>query len=171
MTSTSLKFVLNIDVFVDAHKGYYAFDIAPGFWTKLKTKAESGIIVSIDAVLDEILREYRPTTDEEPDKLYKWVTTDFLPYFDEIDSDVIDAYKAIINWVNVSDSYSDAAKQEFARVADGWLVAYASANNVCLVTNEVKRDGKVAVAEVCNHFQVECVSTYKMMRKLELKLI
>ncbi len=29
------QFVLDTNVFIGAYRGYYAFDIAPGFWIKL----------------------------------------------------------------------------------------------------------------------------------------
>ncbi len=84
---------------------------------------------------------------------------------------MITAYTDIVNWVAQSDSYSDAAKQEFADVADGWLIAYARAKEACLVTHEnEKRKGKVPIPDVCNQFGVEYINTYEMMRRIGITL-
>lgn len=165
------QFVLDTNVFIGAYRFYYAFDIAPGFWVKLLAKAECGIIVSIEQVLDEILRGHNPNSPEEPDELSQWATSEFIPYFERVDTEVITAYTDIVNWVAQSDSYSDAAKQEFASVADGWLIAYARAKEACLVTHEKeKRKGKVPIPDVCDQFGVEYINTYEMMRRIGLIL-
>lgn len=163
------KFVLDSDVFIAAHRGYYAFDIAPGFWTKLLTRAQSDIIVSITEVLGEIKDGFK----KEPDDLGRWATNDFRPYFDRVDQqDVLAAYTKVIDWVCLDNSYSDAAKQKFASVADGWLIAYALAKDVCLVTNENKRNkkGRVTIPDVCEHFGIEYINTYDMMRRIGITL-
>jgi len=46
----SLRFVLDTNVLVEAHRRYYAFDIAPCFWRVLLKLADRGHIVSIDRV-------------------------------------------------------------------------------------------------------------------------
>lgn len=47
-------FVLDANIFVEAHKRYYSFDIAPGFWQALKQKAEENLLISIDRIYSEI---------------------------------------------------------------------------------------------------------------------
>ena len=47
--------VLDTNVFVQAHRRHYAFEICPGFWDCLIHHHKTGLIVSIDRVRDEIL--------------------------------------------------------------------------------------------------------------------
>lgn len=49
------KFVLDANIFIDAHRRYYAFDFAPGFWRVLIEQAEKGRVISIDRVRDELI--------------------------------------------------------------------------------------------------------------------
>ncbi len=51
------KYLLDTNVFIEAAKGYYAFDIAPRFWEVLVAGATSGTLRSIDRVKDEIDRQ------------------------------------------------------------------------------------------------------------------
>ena len=46
-------YVLDANVFIDAAKRYYAFDIAPGFWDSLALLAQIGSVRSIDRVYQE----------------------------------------------------------------------------------------------------------------------
>jgi len=45
---------LDANAFMVANRLYYAFDIAPGFWTWLGDPSLAGQVASIDAVKDEI---------------------------------------------------------------------------------------------------------------------
>lgn len=47
-------YILDSNVFMEAHNRYYAFDIAPGFWDALIGHAETGRIISIDRVKKEL---------------------------------------------------------------------------------------------------------------------
>ena len=48
------KYLLDANVFIEAAKRYYAFDIAPSFWRELGCKAQEGMVLSIDRVNAEI---------------------------------------------------------------------------------------------------------------------
>src|SRR5680860_1178527 len=49
-----LMYLLDANAFMEANRLYYAFDIAPGFWTWLGDPTRVGQVASIDAVKDEI---------------------------------------------------------------------------------------------------------------------
>jgi hypothetical protein len=49
------RYVLDANVFIEAHKRYYAFDICPGYWAALIAQHHSGLVCSIDRVRDELL--------------------------------------------------------------------------------------------------------------------
>lgn len=47
-------FVLDTNIFVEAYKRYYSFDIAPIFWRSINEKAEKKLLLSIDRIYQEI---------------------------------------------------------------------------------------------------------------------
>ena len=70
--------------------------------------------------------------------------------------------------------FTEAARTEFASVADGWLVAYAFVNGLIVVTHEefapdVKR--KVPIPNLCVEFDVEFANTFEMLRTLGERFI
>lgn len=159
-------FVLDANVFMEASRRYYAFDLAPAFWDALVLHSQSGRIESIDLIQKELERGN--------DHLARWVNEFFLPAFVSTDENsVITSYGTIINWVNAQKQFFDAAKAEFAKSPDGWLIAYAKTKNRTIVTHEVinpdiKR--KVPIPNACEHFSVTYIDTFEMMRQLKIQL-
>ena len=157
-------YVLDANVFIEAARRYYAFDLGTRFWDILSQHAENGVIESIDRVRDELGKE---------DELAAWANNDFRKAFRSTDDvDVIDSYRRVMSWVQKHAQFSDAAKADFAMGADGWLVAYAMAQRRVIVTHEVlaldaKR--KVPIPNVCDHFHVRWVDTFKMLRELGVR--
>jgi hypothetical protein len=49
-------YVLDANVFIEAARRYYAFDVAPTFWTGLVHHATQGRIKSIDKIKQELER-------------------------------------------------------------------------------------------------------------------
>ena len=111
-------YVLDANVFIEAARRYYAFDLAPPFWESLVQHAENGRIYSIDRVKVELERG--------KDELAEWATSQFSNAFASTDEEeVTNSYASVMGWVRAQDQFSDAAKADFADGADGWLVAYA----------------------------------------------
>ena len=167
------QFVLDTNIFIAAHRSYYAFDIAPGFQDALLKLAKAGKIVSITQVEDEIKKGYDPNNSDDYDILAKWAIADFHPYFLKTDTPhVIQAYSKIIDWVFDNKVYKMAAKDEFAGIPDSWLLAYLLANNAILVTNENKLNvtSKVPIPIVCKQFGVKYMNTFDLLRALQVKL-
>jgi hypothetical protein len=160
-------FVLDADVFITAMRDYYAFDLAPGFWQSLIYHAGNGRILSIDYVKREL--------EKGKDQLAQWAKNDFSDAFISTDEeDVKESYGEIMTWVQGQNQFSDAAKAEFARGADGWLVAYAKAKGCIVVTLEainpdIKRKGPIP--NVCQAFNVQFVNTFVMLRRLGVQWI
>ncbi len=159
------RYVLDANVFIEAAHRYYAFDLAPGFWQALLENAANGRIQSIDRIKDEI--------EQGDDELKNWVNSDPGWFASTDQTDIIDAYRRIMSWVQRSGQFSDAAKGEFARGADGWLVAYAMVNGNVVVTHEqfapdVRKT--VPIPNVCREFGVTYVDTFQMLRDLGVRL-
>jgi len=158
-------YVLDANVFIEAARRYYAFDLVPPFWESLVCHAANGRIKSIDHVKEELERG--------KDELSTWATTQFRDAFASTDEeDVIKSYSEVMGWVQAQDQFSDAAKAEFAAGADGWLVAYAKSKGHIIVTHEVLDPNirrKVPIPNVCEAFDVNYHDTFEMLRQLGVR--
>jgi hypothetical protein len=164
-------YILDTNVFIEAANRYYAFDIAPPFWDSLLQHADNGLIESIDWVKKEL--EKGKGKEGEEDELAIWADGSFSHAFCSTDEeDVIESYGRIMSWVQSQPQYSDAAKADFAKGADGWLVAYAVAKGRIVVTHEVPKVDirrKVPIPNVCGPFNVRYVDTFVMLRELGVR--
>ena len=160
-------FVLDTNVFIQAHRRYYAPDLCPGFWECLTHYCREKRVLSIDRVRNEILAT------STPDMLVDWVSRAPSGLFvSSAELLVSAAFKEMVNWVQRNGQFQSAAKAEFARVADGWLAAYARVHNVVVVTQEVFNadvQKKVPLPNVCKQFGVEYRDTFEMLRELEAR--
>lgn len=155
-------FALDANVFIEAARRYYAFDLAPLFWHSLLRHAEEGRIHSIDRVRAELERQ--------KDELAAWAKGEFSQWFVSTNrQEVIQAYGDVMRWVQAQDQFSDAAKAAFAEGADGWLVAHSKVEGCIIVTHEAPAPDarrKVPLPNVCEAFDVDFVDTFEMLRRL-----
>ena len=158
-------YALDTNVFIEAARRYYAFDLAPGFWDALNDLVSAQRICSIDRV-DAEIRE---------DSVREWIDNGgFANGFASTDSvEVALMFGQVMTWVNQQVQFTNAAKAEFASGADGWLIAYSKLHNLSLVTHEVLRldvKRKVPIPNVCQAFSVPYVDTFDMLRALSISL-
>lgn len=159
-------YVLDTNVFIEAHKRYYAFDICPGFWEWLSHRSTRSDIVSIDRVKAEIVGS--------GDALSEWAKDPAREdlFADTTEQAVSDAYKRVMDWVRENCQFQEQAKEKFARGADGWLVAYAIVYDAVLVTEEVYDKDikkKVKIPNVCKEFGVCYMNTFATLRQLQVR--
>ena len=158
-------YILDANVFIEAARRYYAFDLAPPFWENLVRYAANGRIQSIDRIKKEL--------EQGNDELATWATTQFSNAFASTDEkDVIEFYGEVMGWVQAQDQFSDAAKAEFAADVDGWLVAYAKSKGHIVVTHEVLNPSirrKVPIPNVCEAVGVRYIDTFEMLRQLGVR--
>ena len=157
------KYVLDANVFIQAYRTYYPFDVAPKFWEILEDEKIG--VCSIDKVRDEIKND---------DELSIWMKDKFSKKVKKVNSlNVTKEYSRIISW-SQSQDYTDAAKYEFAKVADGWLVAYGLAENLTVVTQEKKggnMKNRIKIPDVCEKFNVKYIDTIQLLRDLNVRFI
>jgi hypothetical protein len=168
MNNDQKIFLLDSSVFIEAHKRYYAFDIAPTFWEKLAELAKEGKLCSIDRVKNELTKN--------DDKLKQWIESSFESYFHSTkDNKILIEYRELMTWSYSNQQFTEEAKREFAtaEIADAWLIAYAKANK-CIVATEEKlnreKKSKIPIPNVCEVFDIECVDTFQMLRQLKVQL-
>jgi hypothetical protein len=160
-------YLLDSNIFIRAHREYYAPDLAPGFWESLEELAHEGSIKSIDRVQEELL--------EEEDELADWAENDFSHAFCSTDEDnVINNYHDVVNWVQKKGQYRDGAITDFFDGADGWLIAYSMTEDGTVVTNERHAPGsksEVKIPTVCQGMGVDCSQKpFEMLRSLDVQL-
>ncbi|WP_293646954.1 DUF4411 family protein [Thiolapillus sp.] len=161
-----MNFVLDANVFIEAKRRYYAFDLCPGFWEALRWHHARGELVSIDRVKDELKKGKDDLTD--------WVNNR-MPDGGFVASDeagVVEWYGKMVAWVQAEPQYFDEAKAEFARVPDAWVTAYAKAKGAVLVTHEVPAPDarkKVPIPNVCQEFDIPYIDSFEMLRTLRAR--
>ncbi len=159
-------YLLDANAFIEASNRYYGFDICPGFWSSLAAQHEAKRVFSIDRIAEEL----------QDDNLKEWVENQAPDTFFKKAEDqaVVDKFRDMVNWVYAQSQFSEAAKSEFASVADGWVLAYAAVNGMIVVTHEqfapdARR--KVPIPNVCVEFEIEYVNTFEMLRALGEKFV
>jgi hypothetical protein len=169
--SGTAKYLIDTSVFIQAYRAYYSFKLCPGFWDSLVSLHKDGYVMSIDRVLEEIC-------DGDEDELTVWakksIPKDFFHSID--DSGVISWFAQIQTWANAQTQFNAAAKAEFADETDAWVIAYAGAKNLTVVTQEVfnadiKR--KIPIPNVCKAqpFKVNCVDVFTMLTRLNVQFV
>lgn len=150
-----MSFLVDTNIFVDAHRRYYGFDIVPSFWEFLDQQFGSGALVSIKPVLEKLK--------EGNNALADWAKNRPL-FFKEIDDTTIQAMVQIADWAE-GQSYTQSAVDEFLSVADFYLVAFAAANGHTVLVNKQPSPGakkRVLIPNVCNAFGVRYADTFQM---------
>ena len=161
-------YLLDANVFIEAHRRYYAFDLCPGFWESIVWNHAQKRIYSIDRVLLELR--------EGEDELSEWAVNP-LPsgfFLSTSEQTVINWFGQMQSWAQSQGQFSDEAKAEFAAKADCWLIAYAKANEHIVVTHEeIAPDvsKRIPIPNVCHAFDVNYVNTFEMLRDLNVNFI
>ncbi|WP_237206943.1 DUF4411 family protein [Rothia nasimurium] len=153
-------FLVDTNILVEAYRRYYAFDLVPSFWEFLDWNFGAGSLVSIKPVLDELK--------EGNDALTEWAKNRSRFFRDIADGATIQAMGEIADWVK-QQGYRQSAVDEFLGIADYFLVAYAAAHGLTVLTHELPRPEskkRVLVPDVCRAFGVDYVDTFTMMRAL-----
>jgi hypothetical protein len=168
--SAEKTYVLDANAFIQSKRKFYAFDICPGFWQSIVWHHTHGKICSIDRVAAEL--------EKGGDDLWTWAKSDLPSTFFVSTDDpiVIGFYRLIIVWAQGQKQFLPEAKAEFAEAerADAWLIAHAMATGSTVVTMEeydpnVRR--RIPLPNVCKAagIEVECVTIFEMLRRLQAK--
>lgn len=168
MSPSAPVYLVDADVLMQAHRSYYGFPICPGFWDCLLSNHSRGRILSTDRVKAEITAG---------DALARWVD-DAAPesfFAATTDAHTIASFSRLMGWVQANGQFTDAAKEQFARAADGWLAAYAHAHsNHVVVTMEARAPGakvRVPLPTVCDEAGVKRINTFEMLEELGAKFV
>lgn len=158
-------YLLDTNIFITA-KNELPMDVFPSFWRTLSELAASGSFRSIKKVEDEIRKGN--------DELVEWVDNN-LPrdFFISENTETLASLSAVSLWTTMNPVYTQAAKAEFAEVADSWIIAEALSQNVTVITLETpdpmcKR--RVKIPDVCNAVGVKFCDLNTAFRTLGIQI-
>ena len=160
-----MAYIFDTNIFIRS-KNEMPFDLWPTFWTRVAQMIAEGKVFSHRQVKDEIEKG----NDELADWMKANVTADF--YIDN-DAEVMQKYSDVQNWAFNSKVYRQEAKNEFARVADAFLVATASAKGYTLVTYETSNPDckkRVKIPEACAALGVKYCGLNAVLRDLGITI-
>lgn len=135
-------YLLDANAFMEANRLYYAFDIAPGFWTWLEDPALNGKVASIQAIRGEITAGSGDLVD--------WAKRLPSSFWLPDTTEVVGAMAQVSEWANSPDrQYKQAAVTEFMGSADL---------------------SRIKIPDVCNAFNVTWTDPFSAYRLLGLRL-
>lgn len=163
---SDFPYVLDANVFIQAHRHYYAFPLCPGFWDAMLYHHGDGQFCSIDRVHKELM------DGGEEDPLAVWAENDAPGEFWQStdDPNVIRVYKQVSRWVIHHPQYKQKAKDDFLKGADPWLIAYCGAYGGTLVTHEQpspQSQAKIFIPDAAKAFNVTCGNPFKVLAQLK----
>lgn len=159
-------YVVDTNFFIQAYRSFYPLDVALSFWSKVKSLAESGIIISIDKVRDELY--------DKNDELEAWCKSNLPDNFFKDTATIMTEYGRVTSWAySMKDHYLPNALNEFLAVdeADAFLIAYTLADTInrSIVTQELSepnRKNKIKIPDSCKALDVKYLNVMDMFRAL-----
>lgn len=163
-----MKYCLDANVFIEAHRRYYSFDIALPFWEALVNWGAQQILCGLLPVYDDLLKG-------DDDELLHWAKSQGRELFVDPDNDTYQCFAEIGDLV--TRQYKPHLAEKFLDCSDPWVIAHAKAHNLVVVTLEVPRqeqpdkDGKIGgkgikIPNICQKVGVEYINTFSMLREL-----
>ncbi|HHY09058.1 MAG TPA: DUF4411 family protein [Firmicutes bacterium] len=156
------KYAIDANIFISASRLYYPFDVAPAFWKQLLEKGADKVIL-IDRICDEIFRG--------GDQLSQWLRENRHEFCLRSSQDpvVIASYREIISNVSQNLRYTEAARRQFATVADSWVCAHSLAWSYTVVTEEIHepaRQNRIKIPDVCVEFGIDYIDRLQFIRQI-----
>lgn len=138
--------------FIKAWRENYPIDTFPSLWQKFDHMIDSGALISVDAVFQEIKKK--------EDDLYKWAKDRkaiFIQHIPEIQKNAVEILRV------VPDLY-EADKDRSG--ADPFVIATAKYTGAIVVSNEkVKAKRKsVTIHQACNKFSIQSMNLVEMIK-------
>ena len=156
-----MSYLLDTNIFIRS-KNELPMDIFHGFWQRLAELARAGQIFSSVKVKEEI--------DRGNDELKQWCDEQ-LPKDFFLSFEAHAEYANLMTWANGNPVFTVPAKQEFATVADAYLVATAAAKGMKVVTFETSDPlckKRVKIPDACIALGVEYCSLNDVLHALKV---
>jgi hypothetical protein len=159
-----MAYLLDANVFMSAHRLHYGIDFCPAFWDWLVTGNQSGGVVSIEKVEDEIIAG--------DDELSMWAKQRGTGFFLRPDASTFPSLAAVSSWA-IGQAYEQSAIATFLQVADYYVVAQALAGQHTVVTHEVPSAStrKIKIPDACIGLGIKCLTPYAMLRSARARFV
>ena len=161
----TIKYIIDTNVFVDAHNRYYPMSCFPGFWEFLTHYFTQRTFVSSNLSYKE-MKDYG-------DDLSKWIKTNKTFFIPDDGQDVQTNFAQVSQHVSTHPIWGNNNKADFlkAGVADGFVIAHAMSYGATVVSNEKLETDikckKVKIPNVCQHFHVRCINSDQLIKELQ----
>jgi hypothetical protein len=159
-----MAYLLDSDVFIQAKNLHYGFDFCPAFWDWIEAQRQTGAVLSIEKVRDELLAG--------GDELATWAQRHGDDFFVKPDASVLPSLRAASVWASGA-GYEPAAVNIFLQAADYYLVAHAHAGDHIVVTHEVPSGSlkKIKIPDACIGLGVKCMTPFEMLRTARARFV
>ncbi|MHB1642315.1 MAG: DUF4411 family protein [Acidithiobacillus sp.] len=152
-----MSYLLDANVFMSAKNLHYGLDFCPAFWDWLAHKGNTGAVLSIDKVADEI--------EAGQDELSDWARNHGQALFQRTPPTLATQFIQVSAWAT-GQQYTPAAINTFLQAADFYLLAHSLASNHVVVTHEVPSNSlaRIKIPNVCVGLGVRFMTPYQMLR-------
>lgn len=160
-----MAYLIDTDIFINAKNSHYGMDFCPAFWDWLIQANNSGKLLSIDAVRDDLV--------VGEDELAVWAKArDALFFAPPVEAD-LHALGQVTQWINDHQTYTPAAKQTFLGCSDYFVVSQALAGGHIVITHEKPENSvnRVKIPSVCIALKVKCMTPWQMLRAEKAKFV
>lgn len=166
-----MEYLIDSNSLFDAHNKWYRPKVFKSVWEFM---AQNDCIKMSILVYNEI---------QYPDSLVNWTQKKFKNEQITPNTEIIDVYNDVMEWVTNSTRWDDAgfSQWQLPDKADPWLVATAKVNHQIIVTFDgngraaspdlnsySKREPKIN--SVAEHFNVKTITMYELLDQLQLSL-
>lgn len=160
-----MKYLFDTNIFIRS-KNEMPVDIWPTFWMRIAELIRDGKIFTTEKVKEEIERG--------KDELTQWMKeNETLGFYCPIDGDVLRKYSEVQNWARNTNRFTQVALDDFARIADAYLVATAAAKGWTLVTYETPDPycrKRVKIPDACNALGVRVCDLNTAFKELGVQI-
>ncbi len=152
-----MSYLLDSNSFIQPKNTFYSFAGCPSFWDWLIQANRRGCVYSVLRVERELK--------EQEDELSKWVDKCGDNFFLAPDNKSVPDLQEVAQWVQDHAAYTDAARQEFFRKADYYLIAQARTLGFKVVTFEKHENSihRVKIPTVCDGVGVKHCNLFEML--------
>jgi hypothetical protein len=160
-----MAYLMDTDIFIAAKNLHYGMDFCPAFWDWLVGANQSGKLLSIEAVYDDLA--------DGEDELAEWTKARDEGFFvSPMESD-LPALGHVTQWINDHQVYTPAAKQTFLNCSDYFVVSQALANGHTVITHEKPENSvkRVKIPNVCVALKVKYMTCWQMLRTERARFI
>lgn len=170
---TEEKFLIDSNSFITPARLYYAFDLVPSYWKALSEHSDTGRLILLDMVKEEI--------NKGKDDLSAWINQETgFAICKHVEPAIIGKYQEVMNYLQSCRFYSEKAIWNWSQdgIADPWLIAAAAVNGYTIITAEVpsgalsvKTPSKNAkIPDVAREFGVKTKNLFYMMREMGIRV-